>query len=136
MYQVIALLNQTKNKLISKNLFVAGLTSFIGLRSLYVNGKVIPSIYRLILLAIIGSIFYFGFLAFSDPINNAGNIPTTTNQEIDPIKNSGIGLMVCALLFYVIHIGLGLYKVFQLKKQKEENQESIILFENYVEEIK
>jgi hypothetical protein len=136
MYQVIDLLNQTKNKLISKNLFVAGLASFIGLRSLYVNGKFIPSIYRLILLAIIGSIFYFGFLAFRYPINNAGNLPTTTNQEIDTIKNSGIALMVCALLFYVIHIGLGFYKVYQFKKQKEENQESIILFENYVEEIK
>lgn len=133
--QVLDLLNQTKNELNSKNLIVAGLASFIGIRSLYLGGKVVTSIYRLILLGIFGIIFYFGFLAFTDPLNYAGDLPTKTSQNIETIQNLGIGLMSCVLLLYLIHVGLGLKKVFYKKRQKDENLESIKMFEGYIKEL-
>ena len=118
-----------------KNFTTAKLLSLIGLRPYYMDKKVVYSTFNVILLLIMGSIFYIGYLAYSEPILNAGNAPVSTQEQIAKVSRMGISLMVCISLLYIIYLALAFRKVNKYKCPIKENKQSIDQFQKYLSEL-
>jgi hypothetical protein len=118
-----------------KNITLAKILSFIGLRPFYLEGKTVISLYNIFLLLIMGSVFYKGYLAFSEPVLNAGNMGVSTQEQIAKVSRMGISLMVCISLLYIFYIVIAFRKVKKYKCPIMENKKSIDQFQMYLSEL-
>jgi hypothetical protein len=133
--RVIEVLENNVKDSVSKNSTVAKILSFIGFRPFYMDGKTVSSLCNVFLLLIMGGIFYKGYLAFSEPILNAGNMRISTQEQIEKVSRMGISLMVCISLLYIIYLALAFRKVNKYECPIKENKKSITQFQKYLSEL-
>jgi hypothetical protein len=119
-----------------KSIPLAKLLSFIGLRAYYLDGKMTVSIYNIILLLLFVFVFYQGFVTYSDPISNAGNMHISRVEEIAKVSRMGISLMVCISLLYIFYLYFAFRKINRYSKPIEENKKSLDQFQKYLGELK
>lgn len=133
--RVIVVLENNDKILEQKNITTAKLLSLIGLRPYYMDKKVVYSILNIILLIILGNIFYLGYLAYSEPILNGGNAPVSTQEQIAKVSRMGVTLMVCNSLLYVFFLVFAFRKVRKYEHTTKENKKSIAQFRKYLLEL-
>jgi hypothetical protein len=133
--RIIDMLENNNKILEQKNITTAKLVSLIGLRPYYMDKKVVYSTINIILLLIMGSIFYLGYLAYSEPILNAGNAPVSTQEEIAKVSRMGITLMVGISLLYIFFLVFAFRKVNKYEFTIEDNKKSMLRFRKYLSEI-
>jgi hypothetical protein len=134
--RVIVVLENNVKHSEQKNIILAKLLSFIGLRPYYMDGKEVSALYNLVLLLIMGSIFYQGYITYSEPVLNAGDMPVTTQEQIAKVSRMGIGLMVGISLLYIFYLAFAFRKINKYQHPIQENKESITQFQKYLSELK
>ena len=134
--RVIVVLENNIKHSEQKNIILAKLLSFIGLRPYYMDGKVVSSLYNLVLLLIMGSIFYQGYITYSEPVLNAGDMPVATLEQIAKVSRMGIGLMVGISLLYIFYLAFAFRKINRYQHPILENKESSAQFQKYLSELK
>jgi hypothetical protein len=134
--RVIVVLENNVKHAEQKNITLAKLLSFIGLRPYYMDGKAVSSLYNLVLLLIMGSIFYQGYMTYSEPVLNAGDMFVKTQEQIAKVSRMGIGLMVCITLLYIFYLAFAFRKINKYQMPIEENKKSITQFQKYLSELK
>jgi hypothetical protein len=134
--RVIVVLENNVKHSEQKNIILAKLFSFIGLRPYYMDGKVVSALYNLVLLLIMGSIFYQGYITYSEPVLNAGDMPVTTQEQIAKVSRMGIGLMVGISLLYIFYLAFAFRKINRYQHPILENKESSAQFQKYLSELK
>lgn len=130
--RVIDVLENNDKILEQKNITTAKLLSLIGLRPYYMDKKVVYSTLNIILLIILGNIFYLGYLAYSEPILNGGNAPVSTQEQIAKVSRMGVTLMVCNSLLYIFFLVFAFRKVRKYELTTKENKKSIAQFRKYL----
>ena len=133
--RVIEVLENNVKHSEQKNSTIAKLLSFIGFRPFYLDGKIVSSLCNLFLLLILGGIFYRGYLAYSDPVLNAGNMGVSTQEQIVKVSRMGISLMICISLLYIFYLVIAFRKVNKYECPNKENKKSITQFQKYLSEI-
>jgi hypothetical protein len=132
---VISHFDTIETKLSQKNIGVAYLLTFIGLRASYLGEKLIYTVINVLYIFLLGFTFFNGFISYSDPKGFSGNLPTTTAKELATVESVGMMLMGIAVFFYLLYFGLGAYKINKYKKEIQKNTESKLKFETYKAEL-
>jgi hypothetical protein len=118
-----------------KNIGIAYLLTFIGLRASYLGEKLIYTVINVLYIFLLGFTFFNGLMTYNDPKAFNGNLPTDTAKEIATVESAGLMMMGIAIFFYLLYFGLGAYKINKYKKEIQKNTESKLKFETYKAEL-
>lgn len=118
-----------------KNITLAYLFMFFGLRAAYFKEKVIFTILKVVYVFFLGFIFVNGMNTYYNPTKNSGNLPNKTLSDSETIQTTGIMSVILALFFYFLFILIGLIKISKFKKEIQRNLDSKVKFENYKTEL-
>lgn len=132
---VISHFDATETQLSQKNIGVAYLLTFIGLRASYLGEQLIYTIINVLYVFFLGFIFFNGLISYSNPKEFSGNLTTTTAEEIATIQSLSSMLMGIAIFFYLLYFGLGAYKVAKYKKKLQKTTDSKQKFISYKAEL-
>ena len=134
--RIIIYLKSEQKKLESKNLIFARVISFLGLRPVYLENKIIPTIINVFLVLILVFVFAIGFKTYFDPIHNSGELAVKTKEQIEKVSRIGIEIMAGVSMLYLIYVVISWRKIHNYKTLKTKSLASIIQFENYLLSLK
>lgn len=132
---VILYFENKSSELANKNLSVAVILTFFGLRPSYLGEKFIytlVNIFYIVLLVIIG---FNGWMTYQNPALFNGNLPNETPADLALIQSMGKVMLIIPFGFYLLFLLLGIRKVLKYKKEIQNNFDSKIKFENYKAEL-
>jgi hypothetical protein len=132
---VISHFDTIETKLNQKNMGVAYLLTFIGLRASYLGEPLIYTVINVLYVFLLGFTFFNGLMTYNDPKAFNGNLPADTAKEIATIESTGLVLTGIALFFYLLYFGLGAYKISKYKKEIQKNSDTKLKFETYKAEL-
>ena len=124
-----------KIKMEEKKPAVAILSALVGLRPFFMKENSLNAWVNLVFVMLLFIMFALGFLTYVDPIHYAGNLPKNSVDEVQKIKNMGLGIVIITAILYALQLLKAFIKIKKYNNSTLQTMDNKNKFVQYKEQL-